>query len=160
MQLRSKRTSNSVQQNIFQHGDLILWNPREQPTSLRSTKLAPKLLGPYSVISQHKNDVTCEHVITFQKMIFHADRITPFIGSLYDARQTALLDRDEYIIREILAHRGTFQYKRHLQFLVNWEGYTNTSDTWEPWKELMHTKALHIYLRKVGMSIHIPKAHL
>ena len=160
MQLRSKRTSNSVQQNIFQHGDLILWNPREQPTSLRSTKLAPKLLGPYSVISQHKNDVTCEHVITFQKMIFHADRITPFIGSLYDARQTALLDRDEYIIREILAHRGTFQYKRHLQFLVNWEGYTHTSDTWEPWKELMHTKALHIYLRKVGMSIHIPKAHL
>jgi Chromo (CHRromatin Organisation MOdifier) domain len=160
LHLRSQRTSTSQQQNKFQPGDLILWNPREQPTSLRSTKLAPKLLGPYSVTTQHKNTVKCEHVITSQKMIFHADRITPFIGSLNDAKHAALLDRDEYTIQHISAHRGTFNNKRQLKFLVRWDGYDETNDSWEPWSELMHTQPLHHYLRNIGMSQHIPNIHL
>jgi hypothetical protein len=160
LQLRSQRTSTSQAQNIFQPGDLILWNPREQPTSHRSTKLAPKLLGPYTVIIQTKNNVQCEHIITGQEKIFHAERITPFVGSVQDAKKAALLDRDEYIITSILAHRGTFQNKRQLQFLVRWDGYDESSDTWEPWHELMHTQPLHNYLHSIGQSKYIPKTHL
>ena len=33
--------------NHYQPGDLILWNPCEHAHSIRTSKLAPKLLGPY-----------------------------------------------------------------------------------------------------------------
>ena len=133
------QAASSKPQNTFQPGDIILWNPREQPTSLRTTKLAPKLLGPYTVISQHKNNVTCEHIITFQQTIFHTDRITLSIISLPAAKQAALLDSDEYTIQKNSAHRGAFQNNRQQQFVVLWDGYDESSDTWEPWRELMHT---------------------
>ena len=37
-------------QNKYHPGDYVLWNPKEHPHALRSSKLAPKLLGPYLVI--------------------------------------------------------------------------------------------------------------
>ena len=54
--LRTRRLRNQIT-NLYQPGDLILWNPREHVNSSRSSKLAPKLLGPYSVISQERNDI-------------------------------------------------------------------------------------------------------
>ena len=35
-------------QNRYQPRGLVLWNPKEHPHALRSSKLAPKLLGPYA----------------------------------------------------------------------------------------------------------------
>ena len=158
-QLRSQRIKSKYAQNKFQPGDLILWNPREHPTSMRSTKLAPKLLGPYSVIKQTKNDILCQHLVTDQQFTFHADRVTPFIGPLTKARQAALLDKDEFMIDKIKTHRGNFRHKKHLEFLVHWDGYPSDTDSWEPWCELLHTTPLHDYLRTIGMSHYIPKSH-
>ena len=158
--LRIQRTATEFKQNTFQPGDLILWNPRETATSLRSAKLSPKLLGPYTVIQQTKNNVKCQHIITSQEMIFHADRITPFVGTNIEASQAGLLDREEYVIHHISAHRGTFKRKQHLEFLVHWDGYTSDSDSWEPWSELRDTQPLHRYLQEIGQSGQIPQNHV
>jgi hypothetical protein len=159
LQLRSQRTHTNNAQNTFQPGDFILWNPRELPTSLRSSKLAPKLLGPFQVIKQDKNNVKCRHMVTLKEMVFHASRVSPFIGSDADAYTAGLIDNEEYVISSIVQHRGTFNRKRQLEFLVQWHGYDRNSDSWEPWCELLHTKALHNYLKHIGMSQYIPKIH-
>ena len=59
--LRTRRLRKQIT-NLYQPGDLILWNPREHVNSFRSSKLAPKLLGPYSVISQERNDIICPNL--------------------------------------------------------------------------------------------------
>ena len=89
-------------------------------------------------------------------MAFHADRITLFVSSDNDARRSGLLDREEYVIAQILNHRGNFSNKRLLEFNVQWDGYGPEHNTWEPWSELRLTSQLHAYLRKIGQSKHIP----
>jgi hypothetical protein len=119
-------------------------------------KLAPKLLGPYTVLKQVKNDITCRHVVTEKIHTFHSDRVTPFIGTTQDADKIGLLDREEFEVHSILQHKGNLRLVTTLTFLVRWEGYTSESDTWEPWAELKHLLPLHTYLRTIGHSNLIP----
>ena len=41
-----------------------------------------------------------------------------------------------------------------MQFLVRWSGFGEESDSWEPYKTLMHTEPLHRYLRLQDDVIH------
>ena len=156
--LRTARTTRTQEQNVFQSGDLILWNPRENIHSFRSSKLAPKLLGPYIVTSQTGNDIVCKHAHLDTLHKFHSSRVTPFIGTLPSAKVLGLLDRDEYIIDSILSHRGDWQRLRSMEFLVHWSGYDSTSDSWEPWNNLRTSAPLHAYLRSRNLSKYIPPA--
>jgi hypothetical protein len=81
--LRQHRQSHSPpdSHNRFQPGDFVLWNPLETPHSFRCSKLSPKLLGPYVVIEQIKNDITCQHVVTNIVSRLHASRVTPYFGT-------------------------------------------------------------------------------
>jgi hypothetical protein len=143
--------------NVFQPGDHILWNPLETPQSFRSSKLSPKLLGPYEVIQQIKNDISCRHVVTNIVSKLHASRVTPYFGSPATAYTTALLDRDEYIIDLIVTHRGNPKKVSTLEFLVRWQNYSAIHDTWESWMEMKNTSAVHLYLKTNNMKHIIPK---
>ena len=103
--LRTRRLRNQII-NLCQPGDLILWNPRKHVNSFRSSKLAPKLLGPYSVISQERNDIICTHCHLKTQHTFHYDRVSPFLGAPTDAAKLGLLDKEEYVISAVLQHRG------------------------------------------------------
>ena len=102
-----------------QPGDYVLWNPKEHPHALRSSKLAPKLLGPYLVNQQLGNDVHCNHCQLNTPHVFHADRLTPFFGTEVDAKTLSLLDKDEFLIESIIFHRGSLDNKSQLYFLVH-----------------------------------------
>ena len=71
-----------------------------------SSKLAPKLLGPYSVISQERNDIVCTHCHLQTQRTFHSDRVSPFLGTPTDAGKLSLLDKEEYVVSTVLQHRG------------------------------------------------------
>jgi hypothetical protein len=88
-------------QNKYQPGDYVLWNPKEHPHALSSSKLAPKLLGPYAVHSQLRNDVHCVHCHLHTPHVFHADRLTPFFGTDAAAKKLGLLDKDDFVIQYI-----------------------------------------------------------
>ena len=155
--IRKARQSLSSVTNSYQKGDLVLWNPKEHPHSFRSSKLAPKLLGPYEVLSQSKNDVLCVHPIAQTSHLLHSSRLTPFIGSVEAAKDLGLLDKEEYIVEQIITHRGKPPRLKTLQFLVRWAGYDSTSDTWESWATLRNNLKLHAYLAATNLSSLIPR---
>ena len=149
----------SDHQNKYHAGDLVLWNPKENVNSFRSSKLSPKLLGPYAVRSQLGNDVSCTHCQRQTPHIFHCERLTPFFGTPTSAKALGLLDTNEYVIDSILSHRGSLDHRKKLHFLVRWSGYDASSDTWEPYANLRHATTLHAYLRRIDRIDLIPEAH-
>jgi len=46
-----------------------------------------------------------------------------------------------------------------MEFLVQWTGYGEDSNSWELYKALMHVDKLHEYLRANRMRNLIPKEH-
>ena len=67
-----KRQKNTIIRKTFQQNDLILWNPREHESFFRSSKLAPKFLGPHIVQKQLGHDITCRHVQMNTNHVFHS----------------------------------------------------------------------------------------
>ena len=155
-QLRESRHSTTAH-NHYQPGDFVMWNPREHVHSFRTSKLAPKLLGPYEVIYQDVNDILCKHPSLHTRHTFHAERVTPFVGTTADATTLGHLDRDEYVVDSVLNHRGNWQQLTEMEFLVHWHGYDTSSDSWEPWRVLRSVAALHDYLRHNNHENKIPK---
>ena len=96
LSLREKRQKSTAVRNTFQRDDLILWNPRKHAHSFRSSKLAPKLLGPYIVHTQLGIDITCRRIQMNTDHVFHASHVTPYIRNIEDAKNIALLDKNEY----------------------------------------------------------------
>ena len=152
LELRQKRQSTTpqTQQNTYQPGDYILWNPKENQNSFRSSKLSPTLLGPYTVTKQEGNKISCYHNQLHTQHIFHSDRVTPFIGSTTIANKIGLLDKEEYVVEKIKSHRGTWNKLKSIELLVRWQGYTADSDSWEPWSNMRRVHALHTYLRLIN----------
>ena len=145
--------------NLYQPGDLILWNPREHVNSFRSSKLAPKLLSPYSVISQERNDVICTHCHLKTQNTFHSDRVSPFLGAPTDAAKLGLLDKEEYVVSAVLQHRGNLNRLKTVEVLVSWLGYGAESNTWEPWKAMRNVSALYSYLQSQNLAKFISLAY-
>jgi RNase H-like domain found in reverse transcriptase/Chromo (CHRromatin Organisation MOdifier) domain len=155
--LRTNRHNTTPTQNKFSPGDLILWNPKENVNSFRSSKLAPKLLGPYKVLSQHKNDIKCVHPVLHTQHTLHSSRVTPFFGTADNAHKIALLDSDEYVVEDILQHKGEWNKIKDMTFLVRWSGYDSSHDSWEPWTALRRVDKVHAYLRRHGQASRIPR---
>ena len=156
--LRLQRLPKTPTHNKYQPEDYLLWNPLETPQSFRSTKLSPKLFGPYEVIKQTKNDITCRHVITNIVSKLHSSRVTPIVGSSDAANKAALLDRDEYIVDSIITHRGNPKKATTLEFLIRWLNYSSEHDTWEPW-EVKKVSVVHDYLYANNMSNIVPRQY-
>ena len=158
LELRQKRQAPTPQsqQNTYQPGDFILWNPKETKNSFRSSKLSPNLLGPYTVTQQEGNNISCYHNQLNTQHKFHSDRVTPFIGSTTIAHDIGMLDKDEYVVDKIVSHRGAWNRLKSIELLVRWHGYTSDSDSWEPWSSLRRVQALHTYLKTIGKEKFIP----
>lgn len=151
------RRKTTPQQNQYKPGDLILWNPKENVFSFRSSKLAPKLHGPYTVISQHKNDIECQHPVLHTKHFLHSSRVTPYFGTPDSAKTVALLDHDEFVVEDILQHKGQWNKIKDMTFLVRWSGYDSSHDSWEPWSALRRVGVVHTYPRNHGQASKIPR---
>ena len=68
-----------------------------------------------------------------------------------------LLDRDEYIVDSVVAHRGNSKKVTTLEFLIRWLNYSSDHDTWEPWAEMKKVSVVHEYLHANNLSNIVPK---
>ena len=124
-----KRTEqNPGEPNEYQPGDFVLFQlAKDKP---RPSKLTPSFKGPFSVISQRHNDVECRHVVGGHIEFFHVSRLKIFHGSAEDAYKAALLDNDQFVVKEFLAYRGEPLKRTTMQFEVQFEA---GSIVWLPW---------------------------
>ena len=91
----------------------------------------------------------------------HIHNIRPFN---YDEERTdpvavAQQNAQEFVVEEVLAHRGIRAKRSTLEFRIRWSGFGEESDSWKPYKTLMHAEPLHRYLRAHQMRNLIPKEH-
>jgi transposase InsO family protein len=119
--------------------------------------------GPLKVISSEAQHYTLYDLVVKREKIVHVSFLKPFI---FDPDRVVPLDiarRDygEYFVEKIIAHRGNVNRKTQVQFLVQWLGYEEEDNTWEPYKFLRIVPKLHEYLRGVegvkGIKNLIPK---
>jgi hypothetical protein len=121
-------------------------------------KLMPFKKGPFRVVNMVGSRYTLLDLINNKHVDAHITQLTPFHydSATMDPKTVAARDNQEYVVEQILKHRGDKKFKSTLQFLVRWKGYGPEYDTWEPWKNLRLVDKLHTYLAQYGMKSLIP----
>ena len=136
----------------------------QDPEGTNKSKLLPLHPGPYEVLSHDKDRYEVRNLVNNGVHAVHISRLRPF---KYDSVKTdpyevALQDNEEFIVEKILEHQGSIQDKTKMRFLVKWQGFSEESNSWEPWYEkgagLRDNAVLHDYLRERGWGFAIPKS--
>ena len=131
------------------------------PPKGRSNKLLRKHKGPYQVRGRRQSVYIIEDLVRGKQIKTHVHNLRPFLfnPAQVDPQDVAQQNEKEFVVAEILAHRGDHQRRSNMEFLVRWTGYNETSNSLEPYKELMHVDRLHEYLRVHRMRSLIPREH-
>lgn len=79
----------------------------------------------------------------------HHDRLRPFKlrEELTESDLLPLVDADdkEFKVEAVLGHVGV--NKKNVFFLIRWEGFAGSSDTYEPWKNVQGNVLVTQYIR-------------
>jgi hypothetical protein len=100
----------------FQPGDFVLKRLEHRPS-----KLMFQLSGPFKVVSQNKNDVEVRSLVYDNILTFNLDHLKIFVGTEAEAKAMALLDKNQYLIKEVQAYRGDPVTRTTCTFLVWFE---------------------------------------
>ena len=135
---------NSIPANSFQKGDFITQIIR----GMKTAKLVPRYRGPFEVIEQTKNDITCKHLATGEHTVLEVEKVQLFVGTREEALEAANWDADQYQVVEVRAHRGEPKYRRTMEFLVKfadgeelWIGFNTSANN------ISKTVAYEMYCR-------------
>jgi hypothetical protein len=113
--------------NIYQPGDRVLWDSHQ-----RIPKLSAQYNGPYTVILQSSNDVTCRHMCTHVVKPLHVSRLKIFHGSEEEALRLARLDYEQHVIDKITGYCGDPARRTTCEFEVLFQDGEVLWATWEP----------------------------
>src|SRR6266566_155597 len=119
----------------------------------QKTKLAPKRYGPFTIKEEvspvaYRLDLPLAWNI---HNVFHASLLSPYHethqhGPNYSRPSPDLINgKEEYVVEKVINHRGHGR-SRTLQYLIKWEGYPESDNTWEPAGQvhaLEHVKQYH-----------------
>ena len=124
--LAEERAAKDVNISQYEPGDLVLFDPREQPCDHLPTKLSTNWLGPYEVVQQIKNDVSVKHIVLHTAGTFHVSRLKPFIGTFEQALEIARHDQHQFLIRSINFFTGNPNKRSSMQFSITFEDGTTS----------------------------------
>ena len=132
-ELVTKRAS-STKQNTFQKGDYVLFaHPKDKPLP---SKLNGKYAGPFEVISQTKNDVSCRHCSTGKVSEFFVSSLKLFMGTKEDAERMSMIDADQFRVEAFLSYKGDPMQRMSMEFLVK---FADQQEIWLPWSDDLFT---------------------
>lgn len=127
-------------QPTFQIGDKVLLRHENIKTTEPSRKLAPKFLGPFTVIAKLSDVVYRLQLPKTLRIhdVFHVSLLERYRHDSIPGRRRlppppiTTPDGDvEWEVHEVLNSR-IFGRGRRLQYLVSWEGYGPEENSWEP----------------------------
>jgi Chromo (CHRromatin Organisation MOdifier) domain len=112
------------------------------------TRLHTLWRGPMKVIKSIKGQCTLLDISSLKEKEYHSTQSREFI--FYPAR-VAPLDVAhngclEFFNEKILNHTGNTNRSSSLHFKVEWQGYDDTYNSYEPWKNLRSTEQLRLFL--------------
>ena len=122
-------------------------------------KLMPFKRGPYRVVNNIGTRYTLLDLVTNKHEDVLIHRLHPFSydAATADRKEIASRSQEEYVVQEILQHRGDPKHKSTMEFLVHWAGYDDPKEhTWEPWKHVRLVDKLHEYLLRHDLRQLIP----
>jgi hypothetical protein len=113
---RSKSTE-SASLNRYQAGDYVTYDAgRPHP------QLAWRYKGPYAVISQYRNDVSCRNLVTDAITQFSVTDLEPFFcDSSEIAYDAALRDQDQFNVLAVLSYTGDSRKRTAMTFTLQFE---------------------------------------
>lgn len=133
----------------FNIGEYVLITYPIRPPS----KLSPIYRGPLIIVEQvHENIFKCQDIISKKILELNVDRLRKFNCSSdihpNELIEWASVDYDEFIVEDIVEHRGTGKRGDPLEFRIHWSGYGPDEDSWLPYKEVRDLEALDRYEEK------------
>jgi len=146
-----KRLEAEREGNTFEKGDACMISyPETQWGRGGAHKLSVLRMGPRIITGKGPFGDTylVQNLCTGVVNTFDVSRISRY----YPAEGESLLDTaslalDEYIVKEIINHKGNQSQKLKMEFLISWEGYEE--QTWEPYENIKHTEAFDRYATKM-----------
>ena len=105
----------------------------------------------YTIQDLVQDKVVATHIHNLRPFNFDEERTDPVAVAQQNAQ--------EFVIEQVLAHRGNRKKRSTMEFHIRRAGFGEESDSWEPYKTLMHAEPLHRYLRAHQMKTLIPKEH-
>jgi hypothetical protein len=137
-------------------GDMVLVTYHD---GIKPTRLHTKHQGPFRVISGHDNVYTILNLVNHKETKRHVSDLRPFVFNplVTDPQDIARRDYLEFFVEKILDKRGDLRRKTHLEFLVQWVGYDESFNSWEPYSNIRDTDALHSFLTEQNLQILIPR---
>jgi len=102
-----------------------------------------------------------QDLITLKSFDIHISNLSPFNFDCtrIDPKVVAMDDAQEFLIERILDHRGDRTRRKTMEFLVEWDGYTDDANSWEPFSSLRDTDQLLEYLQANRLRSLIPLKH-
>ena len=139
-----KREKEGSGLNAYQEGDMVFRRVRKMVD--KATKLTPNYLGPYEVVSVHKADVTCKHLVTGANHVLHMDTLKICLSTREEAYDAALVDYNQFVIEAVKGYKGDPEKRMKMFF---WVKFKDGDAEWLPYcRELADTVPFEDYVRK------------
>ena len=124
-------------------GDMVMLSGKNIRTNRPSKKLDNKFYGPFKVLAVVGTQAYLLNLPDSMQLhpIFHVSLLEPYGGSNHpDERPEPILvdGEEQYVVEAILDSR---HYYRKVQYLVKWQGYPDSDNTWCSLSELTHAEA-------------------
>jgi hypothetical protein len=134
-------------------GDKVWLNARNITTSRPSAKLDHKLLGLFKIIEKISDLVYRLDLPPTMEInnSFHISQLEPFKeghpGQTQQEPPPIIASGEQQYVPERILDGRLNQETQHYKYLVHWEGYPDSEDTWEPYDELRHLKVFKRFHR-------------